>query len=130
MNRREAEAFIAALVRMREGATDEQALAAPELYPTWREDADYTVGDRVLYDGTLYKVLISHTSQAAWLPADSPSIFAKVLIPGSEVPEWEQPDSTNAYMAGDKVTYEGRTWVSTVDGNVWKPGEYGWEIVE
>ena len=45
------------------------------------------------------------------------------------VPEWEQPDSTNPYAKGDKVTHNGKTWISTADGNVWEPGVYGWEEV-
>ena len=28
--------------------------------------------------------------------------------------------------AGDKVTHNGKTWVSNIDGNVWEPGVYGW----
>ena len=41
---------------------------------------------------------------------------------------WEQPESTNPYMKGDKVTHAGRTWVSTIDNNVWPPSGYpdGW----
>lgn len=50
-----------------------------------------------------------------------------MLIPDPEtIPEWVQPDSTNPYMAGDKVTHNGKTWVSDIDNNVWSPGEYGW----
>ena len=46
------------------------------------------------------------------------------------IPEWIQPDSTNAYMTGDKVMHNGRTWISTIDNNVWEPGVYGWEETE
>ena len=82
------------------------------------------------YDGTIYKVLQAHTSQDTWIPPDAPSLFAKVLIPNENViPEWEQPDSTNPYATGDKVTHNGKTWISTADGNVWEPGVYGWEEV-
>ena len=82
------------------------------------------------YDGTIYKVLQAHTSQDTWIPPDAPSLFAKVLIPNENViPEWEQPDSTNPYAKGDKVTHNGKTWISTADGNVWEPGVYGWEEV-
>jgi hypothetical protein len=60
----------------------------------------------------------------------APSLFAKVLIPDIDViPEWVQPDSTNPYMKGDKVTYKGKTWISTIDNNVWAPGEYGWDEI-
>ena len=127
MTKSEAKAFISALVTLRESATDEQALAAPALYPTWRSGVYYAAGIRVLYNGILYKVLTAHTSQDDWTPDAAPSLFAKVLIPDETViPEWEQPDSTNPYSAGDKVTHNGKTWVSDIDNNVWEPGVYGW----
>lgn len=127
MTRKDAKAFINSLVKMRASATDPQAIDAPAVYPNWKAEVEYKVGDRVLYNGVLYKVLMDHESQDLWIPLESPSLFAKVLIPDENViPEWEQPDSTNPYMIGDKVTYNGKTWVSTVDSNVWTPGDYGW----
>ena len=106
-------------------------MKAPSLYPAWLSGVAYTSGQRVLYNAVLYKVLQSHTSQETWTPDTAPSLFAKVLIPDEAViPAWEQPDSTNAYAKGDKVTHKGKTWVSDVDGNVWEPGIYGWiEVV-
>lgn len=130
MTRAEAEAFIASLVRLRESATDEQALAAPVLYPAWRSGVDYVAGARLLYNGTLYKVLQAHTSQETWTPDASPSLFSIVLIPDpGTIPEWVQPSSTNPYMAGDKVLHNGKTWTSDIDNNVWEPGVYGWTEV-
>lgn len=131
MTRSEAQAVITALVTLRESATDEQALKVPVLYPAWRSDADYTTGQRVLYSGVLYKVLQDHTAQETWTPDVTPSLYAKVLIPDSDIPAWEQPDSTNTYAKGDKVTHNGKTWVSDVDNNSWEPGVFGWtEISE
>lgn len=130
MTREEAKAIVAALVTMRESATDEQALNAVAVYPIWRENAIYAAGLRVRHDGILYKVLMDHTSQPDWSPDVTPSLFAKVLIPDANVvPEWEQPDSTNPYKTGDKVTHADKTWVSDVDNNVWEPGVYGWSEV-
>lgn len=129
MTRAEAAKIIAALVTLRETATDEQALSVPVLYPAWRVDTAYTTGQRVLYNGTLYKVLMDHTSQETWTPENSPSLFAKVLIPGDDIPAWEQPDSTNTYIKGDKVTHNGKTWVSDIDYNSYEPGVYGWSEV-
>ena len=63
MTRAEAEAILAALVTLRESATDEQALSVPVLYPSWRSGVDYAVGNRVRYNGTLYRVLQAHSSQ-------------------------------------------------------------------
>lgn len=108
--------------------TDEQAATVPTLYRPWENGVDYATGDRRQYNGILYRCLQAHTAQEAWNPADAPSLWAKVLIPDPTViPEWEQPESTNPYMKGDKVTHNGKTWVSLVDGNVWEPGAVGSE---
>ncbi len=109
---------------------DEDALDAIQLFPVWNSTAAYSIGDRVRYNGVLYVCITAHTAQATWTPTDAPSLWAKVLIPDeSVIPEWEQPDSTNPYSAGDKVTHNGKIWVSDIDGNVWEPGVYGWSEV-
>ena len=123
-------AFIDAFVKLRGLATDEQAVEVPNLYPTWRDGVEYKLNERVLYNEVLYKVITAHTSQSDWTPNVAPSLFAKVLIVDENViPEWEQPDSTNPYMTGDKVTHNSKTWISTIDNNVWEPGVYGWDEV-
>ena len=110
--------------------TDEQAATVPALYTAWATGAEYTAGDRRTYGGVLYKCLQEHTSQDDWTPDAAPSLWAVVLIPDPGViPEWVQPDSTNPYMTGDKVTHNGQTWECTVDNNVWEPGVYGWAVV-
>ena len=106
---------------------DQTALRMLEFYPEWVSDMEYTVSYKVQYSGKLWRCLQVHTSQTGWEPENAPSLWAKVLIPDETViPEWEQPDSTNAYAKGDKVTHNGKTWVSDVDNNVWEPGAYGW----
>ena len=132
LTRSKAQAIVDALVKLRGLATDEQAVEVHVLYPNWAEGVEYKIGERILYNEVLYKVLISHTSQADWTPDVAVSLFAKVLIPDVNViPEWEQPDSTNPYMTGDKVTYNGKTYISTVDNNVWSPTDYpaGWQEI-
>lgn len=114
-----------------ESFTDEQALQVPSLYPVWSGEAvSYKTGKRLLYLGVMYKVLQDHISQADWMPDATPSLYAKVLIPDANViPEWEQPESTNGYMIGDKVSHNGKIWESAVDNNVWEPGAIGTESV-
>ena len=98
MTRAQAQAIIAALVTLRESATDEQALSSPVLYPAWRSGVAYVTGQRVLHNAVLYKVLQDHTSQDDWAPDAASSLFSQVLIPDENViPEWVQPDSTNPY---------------------------------
>ena len=106
---------------------DNTALRMLEFYPAWAADTAYPAGHKVQRGGKLWRCLQAHTSQDVWEPENAPSLWAKVLIPDPDViPEWEQPDSTNPYMTGDKVAHNGKTWVSSVDNNVWEPGVYGW----
>lgn len=130
MRRDEAEALVASLVALRESASDEQALKAVAVYPAWREGVAYAEGQRVRHNGELYRVLTAHDAQAAWTPDAAPSLFAKVLTADDgTVLAWQQPDSTNGYKAGDKVTHNGKTWESLTDGNVWEPGATGTESI-
>jgi len=128
-----AEALIEQLASM---LTDEQAASVPSAYPVWEVDQQYEVGQRVRSEGVLYKVLQAHTSQEGWEPAVATSMFARVLSDQGQSepsgpPEWEQPDSTNAYMTGDRVTFEGKVYESLIDNNTWSPADYpqGWEEV-
>ena len=57
MKRQEAKAFINSLLNLRKAATDEQAVEAPAVYPEWKENVEYKIADRVLYDKILYKCL-------------------------------------------------------------------------
>ena len=110
---------------------DGEALEVVTLYPDWVAGVDYSTGHKVQRGGKLCRCLQAHTSQDGWEPENAPSLWAKVLIPDETViPEWEQPDSTNPYSSGDKVTHNGKTWVSNIDNNVWEPGVYGWTEVE
>ena len=112
--------------------SDEDALEAANLFPNWAESKAYAVDERVRYNGLLYKCLIAHTSQANWTPDAAPSLWAKVLIPDENViPDWEQPDSTNPYMTGDKVMFEGHVYESAIDNNIWSPSAYpaGWVLI-
>lgn len=51
--------------------TDEQALTAKALYPTWESliGAAATQGQRFRYGETLYKVKQPHTFSAEWIPS-------------------------------------------------------------
>ena len=110
--------------------TDEQILNYPDFVEKWRPNKKYKKDKRLEYNGVIYKVITTHTSQANWTPGTASSLYTKVLIPDSNViPEWEQPESTNPYAKGDKVTHNGKTWESEVDNNVWEPGVYGWKEI-
>ena len=125
-----------ALTFFAETLSDAQALQVPMLFDEFDGNGvAYEVGKRIMFEGVLYKVIQAHTSQAEWTPVAAPSLFAKVInetIDGS-IPEFEQPDSTNPYMKGNKVKFNGKIYESVIDNNVWSPTAYpsGWkEVIE
>lgn len=113
---------------------DKQAYDIQDIYDNWEIGISYKKNQYVIYHTVLYKVLSDHISQRDWKPDKSPSLYAKVLADptGEIINEWVQPDSTNAYMKGDKVKFEGNVYESVIDNNVWSPSVYpaGWKLVE
>ena len=108
--------------------TDEDALQAVELFPQWVTGHAYVVDERLQYNGVLYRVVQAHTSQADWTPDITPALFVVVSL--DEWPEFVQPTGAHdAYNKGDKVTFEGKHYISLIDGNVYSPAAYpaGWQ---
>ena len=120
-------------------------------YPLWAQPSGahdaYGSGDIVNYNGQLYQSTIDGN---VWSPDVYPAGWELVEAGGSEpapdpdpepepepeepeetYPEWVQPTgSHDAYNTGDRVTYNGKVYESTIDGNVWAPDAYpaGWEL--
>lgn len=131
LKRRQMDTAAMLFVRMTD-LDDATAYSVSELHEEWAAKGEdgrairYEKDDRRLYDGRLWRCLQPHDSQEGWNPAAAPSLWAEIL-PGQqgEVGEWKQPESTNPYMKGDRVTHKGKTWESTIDNNVWEPGAAG-----
>lgn len=74
---------------------DATALRMVAYYPEWTAGTAYAVGDRMVYNGDLYKVLQAHTSQDTWLPGTgTESLYTRID---------EQHDGTKY----DPITYSG-----------------------
>ena len=107
------------------------------LYDPWTVDEAVAVGDIRSYEGKLYKVVQTHTTQADWTPDVTPALWTEIAPPETEdgeeiVPDFVQPTGAHdAYNAGDKVLFEGKIYESTIDANTWSPTDYpqGWKEV-
>ena len=73
---------------------DNTALRMVEFYPAWATGIDYATGFKVQHNGTLYKCLQAHTSQADWSPDAAPSL-------------WMQICETHAGTVDDPIPYSG-----------------------
>lgn len=108
--------------------TEAKAKAIAGLFQPWKTGEAVEIGMLRQYDGDLYECVQAHTTQADWTPEATPALWKIKSAPGV-IPVWSQPDSTNPYMIGDKVTYNGRIYESTIDDNVWEPGAVGSETL-
>lgn len=61
---------------------DDEAAEMVDIFPSWSVGKAYAIGDRIAYDGKLYKVIQAHTSQSDWLPSVVPALYAEVAKPG------------------------------------------------
>ena len=112
---------------------DEQLLSISMLFPDWEVGGVYAEDDIVRYAGQLYRALQASTGEAHNPPDAFTSGWKRIGDPDpSGIFPWVQPlGATDAYPIGDKVTHNGKTWVSVCDSNVWEPGVYGWnELTE
>ena len=115
-------------------ATDNQAFIMRYLYPEWSDESvSYKKNDRFMYHDKFYKVLQDHTSQSDWTPDTASSLYVEIADPSNEYPEFKQPTGAHdAYAKGDKITFEGKHYISLIDANVYSPTAYpaGWSLVE
>lgn len=101
----------------------------------WEPDIDVIAPEVLEYQGALYEVITSHTTQIDWPPADTGqykaarTLFRRYRAPG-EVTEWVQPiGSVDAFPPGARVTHNDKTWRNGLEiPNVWEPGTFqsGW----
>lgn len=117
-----------------ETASEEDAYIMRYLYDEWDGNGvSYKKNQRLRYKDKLYKVLLDHTSQGDWIPGSAPSLYVEISDPAIEYPEWKKPTGAHdSYAKDDKVTYNGKKYISTIDANVYSPEEYpaGWKLVE
>jgi len=111
---------------------DEAAEVFAGLFPDWEPGIAVKVGEVYRWDGTLVQVIQGHTTQADWAPDVVPALF-KIHRTATDTPQpWVQPaGGDDAYNIGDKVTFEGSTYESTINANVWSPTAYpaGWRLI-
>lgn len=96
---------------------DETALTGVELFPTWAVGKAYAVGDRLVYNGDLYKVLQAHTSQETWLPGTgTESLYTRIDEQHDGTKYDPIPYSGNMVLkAGKYYNQSGKTYLCNRD---------------
>lgn len=90
----------------------------------------YATGARVRHNGEIWT---STANNNVWEPGtvNAPWISDSEAQQEPTIAEWTQPDSTNPYMTGDRVLYNGDIYESLIDNNTWSPEAYpaGWQLI-
>ena len=96
---------------------DATALRMVAYYPEWTAGTAYAAGDRVVYNGDLYKVLQAHTSQETWLPGTgTESLYTRIDEQHDGTKYDPIPYSGNmALESGKHYTQSGMTYLCSRD---------------
>lgn len=96
---------------------DATAYRMREFYPEWAEGQSYTVGHKLLYGGSLYKVIQAHTSQAGWKPGvGTESLFTRIDETHDGTKYDPIPYNGNMeLLSGKYYTQSGKTYHCTRD---------------
>ena len=101
------------------------------LFNDFAVDTNYRAGQIRKYGNKLYKCILDHTSQTDWTPDVAVSLWKQITDPSESYPLWSQPvGAHDCYMKGDRVTYNNKKYVSTLDNNTWQPDAHGWEEIK
>ena len=93
MTRQQLQKIRAMIEKAAKSLDDTDALDAPVLFPAWAVGITYSIGDRIDYNGKLYKVVQAHTSQEDWTPDQTPALYTEVAKPG----QGDSPDNPIPY---------------------------------
>jgi hypothetical protein len=113
MKRTEAYELINTIKRLRNDLTDKMALSYMAIYSKWEAGNSLKVGDRVKYDGKLYKVAQAHTAQEGWEPPMVAALFEPIDVINEGT--LENPIVAVSGMAYFKDKY----YLDETDGNIY-----------
>lgn len=96
---------------------DVTALRMVAYYPDWTAGMAYAAGDRLVYNGDLYKVLQAHTAQETWLPGTgTESLYTRIDEQHDGTKYDPIPYSGNmALEAGKYYSQSGKTYLCNRD---------------
>lgn len=109
---------------------DDRFITSSTGVPQWKAGENVGEGAIRAYEGSNYRCIQSHPTQANWPPPETPALWALEPPEGVEWPAWVQPTGAqDAYAFGQKVSHNGSNWISQRRANVWEPGtsDAGWQ---
>ena len=113
MKRERAYKIVNAIKSLRDTLTDEVALNYIVLYPDWTIGKELSVGERIEYNGKLYKVVQAHTTQEFWTPDLTPALFEPIDVVN-------EGTLANPIIAATSMTYfKDKYYLDETDGKIY-----------
>jgi len=102
-----------------------------ELFPAWSQYWTGKCGSIVADDGKLYKALEDIDEKNNTKPSSNADLWQYIGNPSEEYQEWAKPIGVlDAYTKDDKVTHNGKKYLSKIYGNIYEPDVHGWKIIK
>ena len=109
--------------------SDDEAYLVKFLFKKWQDDTSYEIGERILFNGELYKVIKKPENNLS--PQDNSEFYSLIKKPLDLVEEWDI-STRKSYSLGDQVKVGEHYYESLIEGNTWSPQEFptAWRLVE
>ena len=113
MKRSKIYAFFDAVKKVRTTLSDDIALENIAFFPDWEVGKALSVGDRIEYNGKLYKVITAHTTQETWAPDVALTLFEPIDI-------INEGTISNPIIAAVGMTYfKDKYYLDETDGKIY-----------
>ena len=103
-----------------------------QLFPEWNEGWTGDRGALVREGDELFRAIhpVQDASQNT-RPSENPGMWLRVSVAENGFSVWIPiiPGVNEPHNRGDRVMHNGILWESTIYGNVWEPGVFGWNEV-
>lgn len=106
--------------------TDEQALSVSLLFDEWVVGKECVKDHIVRYNGELYRIGQTHTSQEQYKPGDdgTTALYSHIKITEEGYEVWKAWDGVSGIYAEGQIVedpYDGQLYESKIPNNVWGP---------
>lgn len=106
--------------------TDEQALSIPLLFYEWEVGKEYKKDKIIRYNGELYRIGQTHTSQEQWKPGDeeTTALYSHITLTEEGYEVWKAWDGVSGLYSEGQIVEDpedGKLYKSKIPNNVWGP---------
>lgn len=127
-----AKAFVADLVKMREGATDALSSIAVNVYPTLKGNGEFiSAGTKILHSNKIFKAAVDLWDTNENTPENAPNLWEELQYKNGYRIIPDTITVTSAFALNELGWWKDKLYKSLLESNVYTPEQYasGWEEI-